>query len=1373
MLKFIIRLIIICISIFFCDEIISQTTFDLIPAPSKNRISENASRCLIQDRFGFIWIGTIDGLNRYDGYDYKTYQKDPSDSTSISDDFIQELLEDSRGNIWVATFGGINRYSRACDCFIRYKGEEHNSKFFERVMTDILEDHNHRLWVSSYSGMGYWDEKRDTFLHFFNDNYGGRIREINVTALYEANDGSLWIGYKNKGLTRYKDGRFTHYSMDEQRGNLPDIEVSHIQQYKDGKLWVSTKGGLFLFDPGTGVFEKKINGWCLEIKVTKPGKFLANVSFDGIYEWIESEGKFKKNLIFYNGKPVDGDIKVFIEDNDGTVWCTWEGLAKQDPFEKRFKHFIHENVPGHWKGKVISSINGDENGNLAILTQSDGINYWNNSKKEWGHFADCLNLKFGGNQKNICLPPIQLVDGQIMLPLYDKFAIIDVDTRALKIVSNEYLQKSPINDLFKTPDGDIWVVNEQEVLLLKSGYQQTWKRFGIKDGHPKLIHRDRDGQIWVASNKGIFKYEVENDSFLAFYEEKSEVLFSQSINCIQTDLEGDFWIGRKFGLIRIDRKTGQSKLFTTVNGLPSNNINAILVDNKGELWLSSNNGISRFDRVSETFQNFDKKDGLQDEIFLPRSSFQGPNGIFYFGGINGYNYFHPDSLKIKNPNTPNVVITDFKIFNRSVRPGKNSILDTSISDSKSVILKSNQTSISFELVALGYTQPEKNQYAYMIEGVDPDWNLVGTNRTAFFSGLPTGKWLTFKAKAANHDGVWSNEVTSLRLYIKPPFWKTIVFKISLITFLILLLIVAYRLRIKNIKSRNKWLEKEVDRKTKKIAIQASSLLSANEELKLQAETIRRQIDQLNQLNESQSRFFTSLSHEFRTPLTLILGHLDEIKYSKDPLAILNRVTDQMNMNIDQLLGLVNQLMDTAKLENGQYKLQVQEGSVVYEVAPILDSFQVLASNKGLHLFYNISEQVPEYCWFDISIIQKVINNLVSNAIKFTRVGKIWVNIDYLMHSEGELKIEVEDSGIGMSKEQIAHIFDRFYRVVNPVSDQIQGTGIGLSLVKQLVDIHKGKIEVSSILGQGSKFAITIPTHRSAFSKHEIVERKPTASWRNSQTKFYSAENQQEENGLNLPDLPPSTPIILVVEDNFKIRAFVVRQLKGKFRVIEASNGKEGWEKAVSKMPELIISDIMMPEMNGFELCEKVKNDQRTSHIPVLLLTALSQQEKRITGLQTGADAYLTKPFSKFELLLMVTNFLKHQHKMRQKFFREYRPDNIPEGVNALDEAFLKKINEWTEDRINIEKVDLKELTRHLGVSRTQLFRKLKAMTGMSITEFIRDYKLRKAYQLLEEQKLTITQIIYATGFNSRSYFYDSFRKKFGVSPSDIRTIKSD
>jgi len=863
-----------------------------------------------------------------------------------------------------------------------------------------------------------------------------------------------------------------------------------------------------------------------------------------------------------------------------------------------------------------------------------------------------------------------------------------------------------------------------------------------------VIYEDSHNNIWIGDwGEGIIKYDPVNKSSTRYSANRKDSLaiIKNKIISIEEDKFGNMWFGSwGEGLNKLEVQSDKFTLYTTANGLPNNNVYKVLSDEEGNIWISTSYGISKLDFQNHKSISYDTQDGLQSMEFRLGSGFKGKSGKYYFGGVNGFNIFNPSEIR-QNSFVPNLVFTSIKLSGEKI---SKEIIGSSVELIDEINLSYYQNNILFEFAAMELTNPKKNQYSYKMEGFDIDWIYIGNQRSANYTNLDPGEYV-FQVKGSNNDGIWNEEGRSIIITITSPPWKTWWAYTLYILALISILYAVRSYELNRIRLKNQ-LELE------------------------HVESVK-----LKELDQLKSKFFANISHEFRTPLTLILGPLENVISKISSLDIKQQLGTAYN-NGKRLLILINQLLDLSKLEAGRMKLSATQNDIIPFIKGIFFSFESLARQKKIALqFKSDTESLQVY--FDTEKMEQVFYNLISNAIKFTPEGsnqKILVNFGTENSSNlknhslkvKRIAISIADSGVGIPEDQLPNIFNRFYSVNLPSTDVQEGTGIGLSLVKEIVELHHGQITVSSEEGKGSEFTVLLPLGKEHLKEDELDD--------NLTTSFKHDERiYQSEDDNNLELLVPSVQfeehndkeIVLVVEDNKDVRKFIRQQLDSDFKIIEAKDGEDGFEKAILSVPDLIISDIIMPKINGNELCRKLKNDERTSHIPVILLTAKGGEESKLEGLKTGADDYLTKPFSSKELIIRVKNLIEQRNKLREKFSREHfiKPGKV--SLQSIDEKFLHKVREVIERNIGDEKFSVEFLATEVALSRVQLHRKLKALINMSAGEFILNMRLMRAADLIKQNAASISEIAYMTGFNTPNYFAKCFRKRFGYSPTEYKT----
>ena len=772
------------------------------------------------------------------------------------------------------------------------------------------------------------------------------------------------------------------------------------------------------------------------------------------------------------------------------------------------------------------------------------------------------------------------------------------------------------------------------------------------------------------------------------------------------------------------------------DGLASNQALCILEDNNNNLWISTSNGLSKLDTDKNFFQNFSNKDGLSNNQFSYGAAYKTKSGELLFGSISGFNMFNPNEVNSVDDNVP-IVFTDFKILYQSVKIGddKKSVLQKSISETDHLILHYNQNIFSLEFAALNYVNSRRNIYTYMLEGFNEEWSAPSTERTATYTNLNAGDYV-LRVKRIIPGYTNNDNELQLKITILPPFWKTWWF-LSLVIVIIIFLIYSLVLFFIN-----------------------------REKIKNQLVVERLNARKLHEMDMLKLKFFTNISHEIRTPLTLILGPLNKIRNNEVKKEEMNENLDLVYRNANTLDKLINQLLDFRKLQAGNLKLNLSENDIVEFTRILVNSFADFAKEKQINIKFSTAKK-QLIAVFDQDKIEKIINNLLSNALKFTAPGgSVSVFLSLVFKHEEEsatheeqdmqfIEITVKDTGRGIPRQNIGKIFNRFFQ--SKEEDGNTGTGIGLALVKELVKLHKGEIFVTSKTGVGSKFTIRIPYIPNLQLQQNEIDVAPEESQSDPIPAYY----EYDENNVISDE-----KIMLVVEDNVDVRHFISSHFKSTYRILHAKNGQEGWDIALKTIPDIVISDILMPVLNGYELCKRIKNDERTSHIPVILLTAMHSKENEIKGLTTGADDYITKPFDLSVLQAKVENILSIRESLKQKYTGRVilEPKNVV--ITSHDEKFLQRAIQIIEENISDNDLDIETFSVKVGVSRMQLYRKIQALTDMTVKEFIRHIRLKRAAQLLQQNKMNISEIAYEVGFKDLTYFRKCFKREFGMSATE-------
>ncbi|MBK7631828.1 MAG: response regulator [Ignavibacteriales bacterium] len=1345
-------------------------------------LSQNFVSSILQDQKGFMWFGTKDGLNRYDGYNFVVYQHDPFDSTTITDNFITTLFEDSRGYIWVGTLnGGLNYFERTTETFHHFQFRSSTFKTYNsEEIKSIIEDPLGNIWIGtrgqgiyklSFTGNNSNDIKFKQFTSQ-SDKPGGLSSNI-VTNLFFDSNGVLWVGTLN-GLDKFnsKDETFTHYQIQTKNLKAPtndfDNAVNSILENSSGILWLGTLSGLVEFNRHTGEYKLFPHhydvyryGWGSVMQIVEDSK--------GIL-WLATPGElmsfdpntFSYNYFrndFYNRSSISyNSISSLYVDRTGILWVGTAGMGINfyDPKVNRFSTLINKSNPG-------SRITGFSV--RAVLEESDNIVWistdvlfrWNRKTGEIKSYeADSNRPDDFGNTGAWSM--IKANDGKIWAATNQGLYSYDPKNEKIHLykfnpANNSGLPQREVYTVFEDHQKNIWVATESFICKLVNADKGMFQNYRYQESFTynqrtrPVIYQDAKGIFWIGSRNGLISFDLQKNLFYTYKNDPANPngINNDIINSICPDpIKPDslLWIGTSGGgLNQFNISSGVFIHFIEKDGLPNNVVYGVLPDEKGNLWLSTNKGLSKFNPQDASFRNYNVNDGLQSNEFNTGAYFRSKKGELFFGGIKGLNYFYPEQIK-DNHYVPNVVLTNFKLEDQYVsHKSKNSVLQKTISETNKIIISYNDDVVTFEFAALDYSAPGKNQYSYRLMNFNADWIYSGTNRTATYTNLPPGEYV-FQVRGSNNDGVWNEVGTSVALIVKPPWWTT---AWAYLFYLIIILSGLYLIRryeLTRIKLKNQLKVEKVETVT------------------------------LRKLDQLKSHFFANISHEFRTPLTLILGQVESVMSSnidtkeKGKLQVANR-------NARRLLTLINQLLDLSKLEAGSMELKAEQHNLISFLKSILYSFESLAEAKKINLVFD-SELVNVLVFFDADKMEKIICNLVSNALKFTpENGEIKLIVNVFSPT---IEIIIKDTGIGIPGDRLPHIFDRFYQVDSSSTREQEGTGIGLALVKELVELHKGQISVNSKEREGTEFII----HLSIVDIKEKNNHSTKASGDHFALngdlhvqEFSSIDlllqNDHLETGIDNPlSGVHQQEIILIVEDNADVRAYINEQLENDYKVIQAVNGEEGVTIAQVEIPDLIVTDVMMPKMDGYLFSKKIRGDEKTSHIPIIMLTAKAGLDDKIEGLETGVDAYLTKPFSAKELKVRVKNLIYQRALLRKRFGKAtiIKPSEVSNV--SVDQEFLQRVIQTIEMHFEEEQFNVEKLSTEMNMSVSQLNRKLNALVDQPPGQLIRSLRLQRAADLLKQNAGTVAEICYKVGFNDQAYFSRAFKKQFNCSPSEYK-----
>ena len=1381
----------------------SQDMINFEHITTDNGLSQSDINAIYQDKKGFMWFATHDGLNKYDGYDFTIYKPQINQPESISSNLIFDIVGDQDDNLWIGTTGkGLNYFNRSTEKFIRFQHDENNkgSLSSDHVIKVLLDSKN-RLWVGTSKGLNMLDLKKmkdsAVFEHFYPEINSNEIfsRANSINSLYEDDKGHIWTGTA-QGLfkiSRDKNGDQYLQSVNEAIG-LPKTRVECIGSDNFGRLLIGTGNGVYvqMAGPDSTKIQKFHEGDFNKLLVdnnnhiwfgTNEGLlYFKNTNKDNV-PILENHFKYDSRNKFSLSKNI---VKSLFLDKTGIIWIGTNGggVNKYDPERKQFRHVRKSLDPNSLSYDKIRSMYEDSNGTLWIGTEGGGLNML---KKEYDDGTYNNFRVFDNIQRTFALTEAFHNDRKILFVGAENehgLYILDI-TNPNRIKEENIIKAEDVDtsvfSLLTDSQNNIWIGTYgggvQRWVPNKDSKQYTKDVFINSPSNPsslpsnivRNIYEDSHGNIWFGTGDGLGKLSLDQKgkkqpNFTVYKNDpKNPGSISHNyILAIRESTAGDLWVGTFGGglnkLVQSDGNGLDSFIsYTETDGLPNNVIKGILEDNMGYLWLSTNQGLSKFNPKEVTFKNYDVNDGLQNNEFQELAALKRKDGEMLFGGINGFNTFYPEKIT-ENSFEAETVITNFSISNKPVKIDEEIngrvILNKSIEETKELHLKYGENNFSFEFASIHYAAPEKNVFAYMLEGFDKGWIQTSSEkRFATYTNIEPG-WYTLKVKASNNDGIWDSSPSEVRIRVIPPWWRTnSAYALYTLLFLGML-----------------WL------------FWRYTFISTTKKHQLELEYLEK--EKAEELQRIKLEFFTNISHEFKTPLTLIKGPLEYLQKNVEKLEkkIVLEQYGLMYKNTNYLMRLINQLLDFRKINQGKMHLVVRHGNVLDFVKVVAEPFQFLARKQSID-FKIISEQDKIMSWFDQDALEKILNNLLSNAFKFTpENGTISIKISEERELDtygilkaqplnlGALIIQVQDSGIGITPDRMDSIFKRFYVEKDDKKLNPEGAGIGLSFTKSLVELHQGKIDIISEPNKGANFIVRLPIEKVAYENNLEITCKEVNdsdySMRSTEAEYFAIGINDEMEDSNISKSRSKLPVLLVVDDNADIRAFIKQTLGDSYTVYEAENGEVGLQVANKLIPNIILTDVIMPVMDGIELCGILKSKKETSHIPIVMLTAKSSEESEIEGLIRGADDYISKPFSIDSLRLKLTNIIKTREELRKRFNRDITLNPTDVTVTSADETFLQLAMDTVEKHMMNTDFSVEMLVKEMGISRSNLYLKFKELTGLSSSEFIRNIRLKRAVQLLEKSDMSVKEIMYMTGFNTASYFSKCFKKQFGVIPSE-------
>lgn len=1328
-------------------------------------ISNSYVTDILQDQRGYIWIGTTDGLNRFDGYDFKVFKKNPFDKTTIGGNYIRCLYEDSRGNLWVGLLNGIvSKFDPKVEKFTNYSCILDNSKTSnDGDISGIVEDKDGLLWIAvDRKGFVCFNPDTGKFTCYeSNSNDTNSLSHNATTSIVIGRDNCIWITTWGGGLNRFdpKTKAFTHY-MDS-AGVSDDVLCRHLKcQYHDryGNVWVGTDhSGLYCVNIETKEWKQYTHKWgdvgglslshetVSDITEDGNGDMWISTMGGGICIWDKGKTEFR-HVVAGNGawNLLTNSVTCLFRDAAGSMWVgTRNGIHLYHSLMMKFNRYDVKDWDKQSEDGYIFSILKDRTGQILIKGRNELISF--NEKTNKTEFVNYMKSQYEKVRKMVMYEDSK---GNLWFgfskEVIGKYNPVNKSYEKITMQSpwKGCVPFRNVNAFYEDIDGSIWIATEIGALNYHPQTKVFTPLFQSKDliypeDKVNVIVRDSYGELWMGTEGGLKRYGIDGTLAANYVVNPDDVksISDNVITSIHEDKKKTLWIGTKGGLHRFNREDNSFSLITRPDEVLGDAVMAIVEDDSNNLWISSTIGVIQFNYVSKSFRVFNENDGLQSNEFNQGVFSKGRDGEIIFGGINGFNTFYPESIK-ENSNVPAVYITDFQIFNQSIVPGDNSVLKQPIAQTRKIVLEYWQSMLSFQFVALNYLSSEQNRYAYKLDGVDNQWIYTKSDkRHATYANLSPGNYV-FRVKASNNDGIWNEAGAQIEVVILPPLWKTWwAYCIYFLLFIGFFLSILYYF---------------VNREKAKTKIGLERL-----EAKRQHEA-----------DELKLQLFANISHEFRTSLTLILGPLECIMgKAKEPND--KSLLEVMHRNASRLMRLINQLLDFRKIEANKLSVHLVSQDIVPFLREVFDIFQFHAEQR--EVTYSFSSAFDTLIMaFDKDKVDKILYNLLSNAFNYTGVGgHISVILDQVYENEELfISIKVVDDGIGIPAESLEKLFTIFYQADEKRIKYRGGTGLGLNMTKELVHLLGGNIYVESEEDKGSTFTVLLPVGSSDLVLSDRME-----------VSVPSEERIETENVIDNPEVLPDTDggLILIVEDNSDMRLFIKSILSSDFRIIEAVNGVEGMEKALEYIPDIIISDVMMPEMDGIELLTKVKEDERISHIPVVLLTAVNEERRVLKSFDVGVDDYITKPFSAPILKARVRNILNNRKKWWEKYanLKEQHSNESTDYEEKYINPFVQKMTEIVWKNMADPAFNLELLSSELCMSSSQLMRKTKALMNITPYNFIIKTRMEYAASEMKRTDKTIAEIALDCGYQEKSNFSRAFTKFFGMNPMQYKKTSQD
>lgn len=1330
-------------------------------------ISQLSVMTIYQDSRGYLWFATKNGLNRFNGKEYKIYHREDGNEQSLSNNSVTSITEDQEGYLWVGTNNGLNRIDLNTNEIKRYNLETNG--LVANSISTVYTDRSGCLWVGTWEGLNRYNREGDHFEYIPIEDDTERAM---IVTLLEDCSGRFWIGTRNKGLLLcdHQMNLISQFTSESKNMPLNNNNITSIYEDDKKQIWVGCKNSglnkINLRDNEVTSYTNLNSGLSnnsVRCIIEWQGKLLIG-TFDGIFDLDKATERIVKVAGYddINKSLSHYSVYCFCVDRDKTLWVgTFAGGVNYlNKFTNRFVlHKPQEEL--NIRTGIYGAITYESPEDLWIATEGYGLLNYNKRTNESHYYLIDPSVRFAFNTNII--KSVFYEDGYVWCGT-TKGEIYKFNIKTKKFsLYHQYPIEYSIYSIIRDHNGVLWVggastefgltcfVNDSLVTTFYNNVDEP-----IYFSNVRCILEEEDGVFLLGSTaEGLLRFDTHKKQLTKYSNEASVEKYripNNYISAIVRTKSGEIWVSTYGGgIFQLDESKAIRRIMTVREGLLDNNICTLVESSDQRLWMSTVNGLIMFDPAKDEVRNYHRHNGIDIREFTLHSGIALPDGSLCFAGSNGFVTFHVEAMD-KNNNIPPVVLEQLSVNNHPVKVGDESaILDKVLDGMETIRLAYNENNFSITYQALNYIYATQNQYAYKLEGYDTDWNYVGERNSAFYTNLSPGKYV-FRVKASNNDGVWNEEGRSLAIVVQPPLWRT---WYAYLFYVIALAAIIYGI-----------------------------LYYVNIKRNLEAGLKMKQLEKQKQeeFHQAKIRLFTNFSHELRTPLMLIITPFEELVKRVDIPAELHDKLSIIYKNAQKLLLLVNQLMDLHKNQAGSMDLKVSEGDICEYIKEIYYAFNQIALTNEVKFTLNCTPKTING-WFDKSLLEKVVFNLLSNAFKYTASGEsVLMEVSEVTLKELDPKrtdglykdensqyviLKVKDSGKGIEEGEADKIFTPFYQIPETSGINLSGTGIGLSLVYTIVQLHRGVIYVDHTETKGACFVVILPVSRSAFSEEQIESREIDKIAEITNTEDILVSLPVTEN----KDQPKYK--ILLVEDDKDVRDYLKKSLEAEYIVIEAADGVRAYEKVVQDFPDLVLSDIMMPKRDGLELCTMIKNDIRIGHIPVILMTARSMVVHIKEGFQAGADDYIVKPFNMDVLQTRIRSLLASREQLKKLYGKRFSLDVMGIEVKSADERFSQKLFDVIEKNISNEKLDVELLCTEIGISRANLYRKLKSITELSPMELIRNKRLEMAAKLLKESEMNVSEIASHLGFNSHSYFSNSFKAFYGCTPTEFVQMKNN